>query len=158
MFQQRKKGEREEKKKKKKKKTSIRERRCSCYLVSTHTHYHTSQPQFLLHLSDLYLSLMSSGKMAWALLWISTMAVFTVSVSATVHKVGDSAGWTTLIPVDYAKWASSKQIHVGDSLRKLPFPFSSPNFFNFTVYMYNLVFVLRNLSTGGTLGGYFVLL
>lgn len=59
---------------------------------------------------------MSSGKMAWALLWISTMAVFTVSVSATVHKVGDSAGWTTLIPVDYAKWASSKQIHVGDSL------------------------------------------
>ncbi|XP_038887357.1 mavicyanin-like [Benincasa hispida] len=54
--------------------------------------------------------------MGSALLWISTMALFTVSVAATVHKVGDSAGWTTLIPVDYAKWASSKQFHVGDSL------------------------------------------
>ncbi|XP_022159180.1 mavicyanin-like [Momordica charantia] len=56
---------------------------------------------------------MVSWKMWWAM-WI--IGLFAVSVGAAVHKVGDSAGWTTLIPVDYAKWASSNNFHVGDSL------------------------------------------
>ncbi|KAL0551005.1 hypothetical protein IC582_010076 [Cucumis melo] len=59
---------------------------------------------------------MGSVKMPSPFFWISTMALFTLSVAATVHQVGDSSGWTTLIPVDYAKWASSQKFHVGDSL------------------------------------------
>lgn len=55
--------------------------------------------------------------------WIWTMGVLLITLvlplevtSSRVHKVGDSAGWTTLIPVDYAKWASSQNFHVRDSL------------------------------------------
>ncbi|XP_022967382.1 mavicyanin [Cucurbita maxima] len=55
-------------------------------------------------------------KVGWPLLWICTMGLFTVSAVATVHKVGDSTGWTTLVPFDYAKWASSNKFRVGDSL------------------------------------------
>ncbi|KAL5860231.1 hypothetical protein ACOSQ4_001527 [Xanthoceras sorbifolium] len=40
-------------------------------------------------------------------------ALFRVSLCA-VHKVGDSAGWTTIGNVDYKKWASAKNFHVGD--------------------------------------------
>ncbi|KAJ0112943.1 hypothetical protein Patl1_01445 [Pistacia atlantica] len=41
--------------------------------------------------------------------------LFQVS-SATVYKVGGSAGWTLPIlrNVDYSKWASNKPFHVGD--------------------------------------------
>lgn len=38
-----------------------------------------------------------------------------VSLGA-VHKVGDSAGWTTLGNIDYNQWASSKNFHVGDTI------------------------------------------
>ena len=38
-----------------------------------------------------------------------------VSLGA-VHKVGDSAGWTTLGNIDYNRWASSKNFHVGDTI------------------------------------------
>lgn len=31
-----------------------------------------------------------------------------------VYKVGDSAGWTVVGNVDYNKWASTKNFHVGD--------------------------------------------
>ncbi|KAH9794326.1 Phytocyanin domain-containing protein [Citrus sinensis] len=39
-----------------------------------------------------------------------------VSLGA-VHKVGDSAGWTTLGNIDYNQWASSKNFHVGDTIQ-----------------------------------------
>lgn len=45
------------------------------------------------------------------------MLVSLVQVSlGAVHNVGDSAGWTIMGNVDYSKWASSKNFHVGDSL------------------------------------------
>ncbi|XP_010513178.1 PREDICTED: mavicyanin-like [Camelina sativa] len=42
------------------------------------------------------------------------VALFGGAIGGTVHKVGDSKGWT--ISVDYDAWASSKTFHVGDSL------------------------------------------
>ncbi|BFG15364.1 hypothetical protein CerSpe_016380 [Prunus speciosa] len=44
------------------------------------------------------------------------MAALKVS-HAAVHKVGDSAGWTTIGGVDYKKWAASKTFHVGDVIK-----------------------------------------
>ena len=38
---------------------------------------------------------------------------------ALVYKVGDNEGWSSLGHVDYAKWASTKNFHVGDALLKL---------------------------------------
>ncbi|CAK7348045.1 unnamed protein product [Dovyalis caffra] len=35
---------------------------------------------------------------------------------ATVYRVGDSAGWTSMGQVDYQDWAASKNFHVGDIL------------------------------------------
>ena len=84
---------------------------------------------------------MGSVKMPSPFFWISTMALFTLSAAATVHQVGDSPGWTTLIPVDYAKWASSQKFHVGDTLRKYPLPpffFPSPNFLFILLYPYQI--------------------
>ncbi|TXG63655.1 hypothetical protein EZV62_010649 [Acer yangbiense] len=40
-------------------------------------------------------------------------ALYRVSLCA-VHKVGDSAGWTTIGNVDYKKWVSTVNFHVGD--------------------------------------------
>uniref|UniRef100_A0A2N9H0V7 Phytocyanin domain-containing protein n=1 Tax=Fagus sylvatica TaxID=28930 RepID=A0A2N9H0V7_FAGSY len=37
---------------------------------------------------------------------------------ALVYKVGDNDGWSSLGHVDYAKWASTKNFHVGDALRE----------------------------------------
>ncbi|VVB01821.1 unnamed protein product [Arabis nemorensis] len=42
-------------------------------------------------------------------------ALFGVALGGTVHKVGDSNGWT-MIGVDYEAWASSRTFQVGDSL------------------------------------------
>ncbi|KAJ0046894.1 hypothetical protein Pint_04128 [Pistacia integerrima] len=39
--------------------------------------------------------------------------LFGVSLGA-VYRVGDSAGWTAMGNVDYEKWASTKNFHVGD--------------------------------------------
>ncbi|EOA29082.1 hypothetical protein CARUB_v10025347mg [Capsella rubella] len=43
------------------------------------------------------------------------VALFGVVLGGTVHKVGDSEGWT-MIGVDYEAWASSRTFQVGDSL------------------------------------------
>ncbi|ESQ51693.1 hypothetical protein EUTSA_v10017630mg [Eutrema salsugineum] len=43
------------------------------------------------------------------------VALFGVTVGGTVHKVGDSKGWT-MMDVDYKAWASSRTFKVGDSL------------------------------------------
>lgn len=32
----------------------------------------------------------------------------------TVYKVGNSKGWSVMDKVDYKKWASTKNFHVGD--------------------------------------------
>ncbi|KAL0670929.1 hypothetical protein Bca4012_033633 [Brassica carinata] len=57
--------------------------------------------------------------------WINSKLFFTslmiivaligVGVGGTVHKVGDSSGWT-MMGVDYQAWASSRTFQVGDSL------------------------------------------
>ncbi|CAA6659158.1 unnamed protein product [Spirodela intermedia] len=36
--------------------------------------------------------------------------------AATVHKVGDAAGWTIMGNVDYAAWAASRTFRVGDTI------------------------------------------
>ncbi|CAH8282506.1 unnamed protein product [Eruca vesicaria subsp. sativa] len=43
------------------------------------------------------------------------LALFGVAVGGTVHKVGDSSGWT-MMGVNYETWASSRTFQVGDSL------------------------------------------
>ncbi|KAJ0046887.1 hypothetical protein Pint_04127 [Pistacia integerrima] len=53
------------------------------------------------------------GKNAVAFLLMTTL--FGVSLGA-VYKVGDSAGWTAMGSVDYKKWASTKNFHVGDEI------------------------------------------
>ncbi|KAF8388029.1 hypothetical protein HHK36_026695 [Tetracentron sinense] len=50
-----------------------------------------------------------------AMVLFLVMAALRVSF-ATVYKVGDSAGWTTIGNVDYKKWASTKTFHVGDTV------------------------------------------
>ncbi|CAJ2630270.1 unnamed protein product [Trifolium pratense] len=35
---------------------------------------------------------------------------------AAVHKVGDSAGWTTLGNIDYKKWSATKNFQIGDTI------------------------------------------
>lgn len=43
------------------------------------------------------------------------VTLFDVTVGGTVHKVGDTKGWT-MAGVNYEDWASSKTFQVGDSL------------------------------------------
>ncbi|EOA29196.1 hypothetical protein CARUB_v10025469mg [Capsella rubella] len=43
------------------------------------------------------------------------VALCGVAIGGTVHKVGDSNGWT-MMGVDYEAWASSRTFQVGDSL------------------------------------------
>ncbi|CAH2060060.1 unnamed protein product [Thlaspi arvense] len=43
------------------------------------------------------------------------VALFGVAVGGTVHKVGDSSGWT-MMGANYEAWASSRTFQVGDSL------------------------------------------
>ena len=42
---------------------------------------------------------------------VSNLAQFSFGA---VHKVGESAGWTTIANVDYKQWAISKSFQVGD--------------------------------------------
>ncbi|KAL8490812.1 hypothetical protein ACS0TY_022719 [Phlomoides rotata] len=48
-----------------------------------------------------------------AILCLMLIASFQVSRGA-VHKVGDSAGWTTIGNVDYKQWAIAKTFQLGD--------------------------------------------
>ncbi|OVA05477.1 Plastocyanin-like [Macleaya cordata] len=50
------------------------------------------------------------------MLFFIVMALLNVSSMAAVYKVGDSAGWTLKVPVDYKKWAASKTFYVGDTI------------------------------------------
>ncbi|CAH8294045.1 unnamed protein product [Eruca vesicaria subsp. sativa] len=43
------------------------------------------------------------------------VALFGAVIGGTVHKVGDSKGWT-MMGADYESWASSRTFQVGDSL------------------------------------------
>ncbi|GAB2245342.1 hypothetical protein Droror1_Dr00000835 [Drosera rotundifolia] len=49
---------------------------------------------------------------------IATVALLTplqpFAEAATVYKVGDSVGWTTIGNFDYRQWAATKNFHVGD--------------------------------------------
>ncbi|WOG94845.1 hypothetical protein DCAR_0314142 [Daucus carota subsp. sativus] len=37
-------------------------------------------------------------------------------IKGEVYKVGDSAGWTSVMDVDYKHWAETKTFHVGDTI------------------------------------------
>lgn len=39
-------------------------------------------------------------------------------IKGEVYNVGDSAGWTSVLDVDYKHWAESKKFHVGDTISK----------------------------------------
>ena len=54
---------------------------------------------------------MALAKNAVAFLLLTTL--FGISLGA-VYKVGDSAGWSIMGNVDYNKWASTNNFHVGD--------------------------------------------
>ncbi|KAK9222932.1 hypothetical protein WN944_011373 [Citrus x changshan-huyou] len=69
-----------------------------------------SSLQVLSHLVDL-----DSGSWAVPKAFLLMATLVGVSLGA-VHKVGDSAGWTTLGNIDYNRWASSKNFHVGDTI------------------------------------------
>ncbi|KAF6164915.1 hypothetical protein GIB67_017118 [Kingdonia uniflora] len=55
---------------------------------------------------------------AMVLLVVVVLAGFEFSLggAATVYKVGDSTGWTTLVKYDYKKWAADKSFGVGDTI------------------------------------------
>ncbi|KAI3979047.1 hypothetical protein MKX01_016222 [Papaver californicum] len=60
---------------------------------------------------------MAAGKNTFTVLLmiITATSSMLLKVSmATVYKVGDEAGWTTMGDVDYQKWSSSKTFRVGD--------------------------------------------
>ncbi|KAI3859166.1 hypothetical protein MKW92_047162 [Papaver armeniacum] len=60
---------------------------------------------------------MAAGMMRFMVLLMVIMATSSMLVQvsmATVYKVGDDAGWTTMGDVDYQKWSSSKTFRVGD--------------------------------------------
>nr|XP_023924585.1 mavicyanin-like isoform X2 [Quercus suber] len=41
---------------------------------------------------------------------------FSGACMAATYNVGDSAGWTIQIPVDYTKWSSTNNFHVDDKI------------------------------------------
>ncbi|KAF3943710.1 hypothetical protein ACB098_10G077400 [Castanea mollissima] len=41
---------------------------------------------------------------------------FSGACMAATYNVGDSAGWTIQVPVDYTKWSSTNNFHVGDKI------------------------------------------
>jgi len=49
---------------------------------------------------------------------LSIMMVAMQISYASVYKVGDSAGWTTLGNIDYRKWAATKNFQIGDIISK----------------------------------------
>ncbi|PQQ01464.1 mavicyanin-like [Prunus yedoensis var. nudiflora] len=51
-----------------------------------------------------------------AALVLFVMMVLCGACSGAVYRVGDSDGWTSRGLVDYNKWASTKDFHVGDTL------------------------------------------
>jgi len=59
------------------------------------------------------------------------LACFMQLCFCAVHKVGDSAGWTTIGNVDYKLWAATKTFQVGDVIGMYyPLPFYSLMFKN----------------------------
>lgn len=38
--------------------------------------------------------------------------------NASVHKVGDSSGWTIIGNIDYKNWAATKNFNIGDTISK----------------------------------------
>ncbi|XP_010546807.1 PREDICTED: mavicyanin [Tarenaya hassleriana] len=50
-----------------------------------------------------------------AMLMAAVSMEFGLSQGA-IHRVGDSAGWTTIGNVDYKLWASSKNFQIGDTI------------------------------------------
>ncbi|RZC55441.1 hypothetical protein C5167_014288 [Papaver somniferum] len=57
---------------------------------------------------------MAAGKMRFMVLLMATSMMLLQVSMATVYKVGDEPGWTTMGNVDYQKWSSSKTFRVGD--------------------------------------------
>lgn len=67
----------------------------------------------------LAMALVAKRELVCFFLMMMIMA-FSGACMAATYNVGDSAGWTIQIPVDYTKWSSSNNFHVGDKIGELP--------------------------------------
>ncbi|XP_030948100.1 mavicyanin-like isoform X2 [Quercus lobata] len=61
------------------------------------------------------MALVAKRELACFFLMMMIMA-FSGACMAATYIVGDSAGWTIQIPVDYTKWSSTNNFHVGDKI------------------------------------------
>ncbi|GAA0167008.1 hypothetical protein Leryth_020054 [Lithospermum erythrorhizon] len=50
----------------------------------------------------------------FGIIFLVVVLVSMQSSSGEIHKVGDSAGWTTIGNVDYKQWAATKTFKIGD--------------------------------------------
>ncbi|KAM5569346.1 mavicyanin [Rosa sericea] len=83
-------------------------------------------------------------------LLVATMAMVLQVSNATVYKVGDSAGWTTMGNVNYKEWAATKTFRVGDVI-KFAYNAQFHNVLRVTHAMYrscNASVPLESFSTG----------
>ncbi|XP_050372356.1 mavicyanin-like [Argentina anserina] len=81
---------------------------------------------------------------------VATMAVVLQVSNSTVHKVGDSAGWTTMGNVNYKEWAATESFRVGDVI-KFTYNAQFHNVLRVTHAMYrscNATVPLESYSTG----------
>ncbi|CAN1280290.1 unnamed protein product [Linum perenne] len=54
---------------------------------------------------------------ATVVLSMAVLLQLVIHAHGAVHKVGDSAGWTTIGSPDYKKWSATKSFQVGDIVR-----------------------------------------
>ncbi|KAK9984194.1 hypothetical protein SO802_033719 [Lithocarpus litseifolius] len=68
----------------------------------------------------------------------------------SVHVVGDSKRWTSLGHVDYTDWASTKNFHVDDALRRLLVPLLFFFLLVYRLYTYQTASnITRNIALSG---------
>ncbi|CAN1280291.1 unnamed protein product [Linum perenne] len=67
---------------------------------------------------------------ATVVLSMAVLLQLVIHAHGAVHKVGDSAGWTTIGSPDYKKWSATKSFQVGDIVRKSQFPSISHSTFD----------------------------
>ena len=88
-------------------------------LESFHNFTHLSFWSLSLFIGLLAMALVAKRELACFFLMMMIMA-FSGACMAATYIVGDSAGWTIQIPVDYTKWSSTNNFHVGDKIGELP--------------------------------------
>lgn len=85
------------------------------------------------------------SRKAWALLLfaICAAALQLQGSMADVHKVGDSAGWTTIGNIDYKQWSATKSFQLGDvigmsSILPLPPKSAYTNLYDVNIFVFGL--------------------